>query len=254
VAKSRRDGLHRYLKYKANAQQVLCESAGVICPLGVGMLRGNDTRRCLSHEDNARHVPRWGAGVIDSLDSQRDVASCLATVALPLPPAVRKAVGEIRMLLFCHRGKMSSSSPPPGELTAVVVAVALRGKEYHVIAAIEGHELEAPEAEQRPGLKSSLEATHLELNGKLFVNTQQTPTWRANCRCFDPAGSLDRRVKLSLRVPAQMGWREMEHTGENAARVILRQGDALVVGLQAFARERESEPIRQPVLSRDPSA
>jgi hypothetical protein len=26
-------------------------------------------------------------------------------------------------------------------------------------------------------------------------------------------GSLDRRVKLSLRVPAQMGWREMEHKG-----------------------------------------
>jgi hypothetical protein len=28
-----------------------------------------------------------------------------------------------------------------------------------------------------------------------------------------------------------MGWREMEHKGENAARVILRQGDALVVGV-----------------------
>jgi hypothetical protein len=48
---------------------------------------------------------------------------------------------------------------------------------------------------------------------------------------FDPGGSLDRRVKLSLRVPAQMGWREMEHKGENAARVILRQGDALAVGV-----------------------
>jgi hypothetical protein len=39
-----------------------------------------------------------------------------------------------------------------------------------------------------------LETTHLELDGKLFVNTQQAPTWRANCRCFDPGGSLDRRV------------------------------------------------------------
>jgi hypothetical protein len=28
-----------------------------------------------------------------------------------------------------------------------------------------------------------------------------------------------------------MGWRDMEHKGENAARVILRQGDALVVGV-----------------------
>jgi hypothetical protein len=37
-----------------------------------------------------------------------------------------------------------------------------------------------------------------------------------------------------------MGWREMEHKGENAARVILRQGDALVVGVTSVrARERE---------------
>jgi hypothetical protein len=118
------------------------------------------------------------------------------------------------MLLLRHGGKTSSSSPPPGELTAVIVAVALRGKEYHVVAAVEGHELEAPEAEHRPGLKRLLETTHLELNGKLFVNTKQAPTWRANCRRFDPGGSLDRRVKLSLRAPAQMGWREMEHKGE----------------------------------------
>jgi hypothetical protein len=60
------------------------------------------------------------------------------------------------------------------------------------------------------------------------------------CRRFDPGGSLDRRVNLSLRVPAQMGWHEMEHKGENMARVILRQGDALVVGAtSARARERE---------------
>jgi sirohydrochlorin ferrochelatase len=76
-----------------------------------------------------------------------------------------------------------------------------------------------------------LKATHLELNGKLFVNTQQAPTWRANCRRFDPGGSLDRRVNLSLRVLAQMGWREMEHKGENAACIISRQGGVLVVGL-----------------------
>jgi hypothetical protein len=92
------------------------------------------------------------------------------------------------MLLFRHGGKTSSSPPPPGELTAVVVAATLRGKEYHVLAAVEGHELEAPEAEQCPRLKRLLEATHLELNGKLFVNTQQAPTWRANCRRFDPGG------------------------------------------------------------------
>jgi hypothetical protein len=109
------------------------------------------------------------------------------------------------MLLFCHEGKTSSSPPPSGELTAVAVAVALRGKEYHVVAVVEGHELETPEAEHRPRLKRLLETPHLELNGKLFVNTQQASTWRANYRRFDPGGSLDRRVKLSLHVPAQMG-------------------------------------------------
>jgi hypothetical protein len=90
------------------------------------------------------------------------------------------------MLLFRHGGKTSSSLPPPGELTVVVVAVALRWKEYHVVAAVEGHELETLETEQRPRMKRLLETTHLELNGKLFVNTQQAPTWRANCRRFDP--------------------------------------------------------------------
>jgi hypothetical protein len=118
------------------------------------------------------------------------------------------------MLLFRHGGKTSSSSPPPGELTTVVAAVALRGEKYHVVAAVEGHELETPEAEHRPGLKRLLKTTHLELNGKLFVNTQQSPTWRANCRRFGPGGSLDRRVNLSLRAPAQMGWRKMEHKKE----------------------------------------
>jgi hypothetical protein len=115
-------------------------------------------------------------------------AGCDTTVAPPPPPAARKATGQTRMLFFRHGGKTSSSSPPPSELTAVVVAVALRGKEYHVVAAVEGHELETPETEQRPGLKRLLETTHLELNGKLFVNTQQAPTWRANCRRFDPGG------------------------------------------------------------------
>jgi hypothetical protein len=47
------DGLHRYLRYEANAQQVLRESAGIISPLGVGMSRGNDIRRCPWCEDNA---------------------------------------------------------------------------------------------------------------------------------------------------------------------------------------------------------
>jgi hypothetical protein len=98
----------------------------------------------------------------------------------------------------------SLSSPPLGEPTTVVVVV-LRGEEYHVIATITEHELETPKAEHRPGLKRLLKATHLELNGKVFVNTQQVPTWRANCRRFGPARTVNRLVNLSLRVPAQMG-------------------------------------------------
>jgi hypothetical protein len=186
------DRLHRYLRYEANAQQVLRERAGVISPLGVGTLRGNDIRHCLRCEDNARHVPRWGAGIVDSLDNRRGAASCLATVAPSPPPAARRVAGQTRMLLFRHGRKTSLSSPPPGELTTVVVAVALRGEEYHVIAAVEGHELKTPKAEHRLGLKRLLKTTHLELNGKLFVNTQQAPTWRANCRRFGPRGTLNR--------------------------------------------------------------
>jgi hypothetical protein len=124
-----------------------------------------------------------------------------------------------------------------------VVAAALRGEEYHVAAAVEGHELETPEAEHRPGLKRLLNTTHLELNGKLFVNTQQAPTWHANCRRFDPGGSLDRRVNLSLRVPAQMGWRKMEHKGETRLMLSRTRGCARSRGYKR-SRERESEPVR----------
>jgi hypothetical protein len=200
------DGLHRYLRYEANAQQVLCEGVGIISPLGVGVLRGSDNRRCLKCEDNARHGPRGGAGVVDSLwpNSRRGAASCMATIAPSPPPPARRVAGQTRVFLFCHGGKSSSSSPLPSEPT-VVVAVTLRGEEYHVVAAVKGHELETPEAEQRSRLKRLLEATHLELNGKVFVNMQRAPTWRANCRRFGPARTINRPVNLLLRVPAQMG-------------------------------------------------
>jgi hypothetical protein len=87
---------------------------------------------------------------------------------------------------------------------AAIVAVARRGKEYHVVAAVEGHELKTSETEHRLGLERLLETTHLELDGKLFVNMQQAPTWRANCRCFEPEGSLDRRV--NCRCVPQPRW------------------------------------------------
>jgi hypothetical protein len=103
-------------------------------------------------------------------------------------------------LFFHHAGKTSLIPPPAGGLSAAIVAVARRGKEYHVVATVEGHELKTLEMEHRPGLERLLETAHLELDGKLFVNTQQAPTWRANCRRFETWGSLDQRVNCR-RVP-----------------------------------------------------
>jgi hypothetical protein len=131
-------------------------------------LLGSDTRRCLRCEDNTRHVSRRGVDIVDSLwsDSRRGAASCLAMVALSPPPA-RRVAGQTRVFLFCHGGKSSSSSPSSGEPMTVVVVV-LRGEEYHVIAAVGGHELETPKAEHHPGLKRLLKIIHLELNGKVL--------------------------------------------------------------------------------------
>jgi hypothetical protein len=58
-----------------------------------------------------------------------------------------------------------------------------------------------------------LETAHLELDGKLFVNTQQAPTWRANYRRFETRGVPGPTSKLSPRAPAQMGRRETECEG-----------------------------------------
>jgi hypothetical protein len=157
------------------------------------------------------------------------------------------------MLPFHHGGKTSSSLPPPGELTAVVVAVVLRGEKYHVVAAVEGHELETPKAEHRPELKRLLKTTHLELNGKLFINTQQAPIWHANCRRFGPGGSVSQPVNLSLRVPAQMGWREMEHKGKTRLVLSRTGGCARSRGYKRL-RARESKPVRLLVPPCDPLA
>jgi hypothetical protein len=142
------------------------------------MLRGNDARLRLRREVNARRVPRWGTGAVDSLNSRRGAASCLAMPAPPPPPSAGKVTGQTRVLLFRHMGKTSSIPPPAGGLTAAIVVAARWRKEYHVVTAVEGHELKTLETKHRPELKRLLETTHLELDGKLFVNTQQAPTWR----------------------------------------------------------------------------
>jgi hypothetical protein len=100
------------------------------------------------------------------------------------------------MLFFRRAGKTSSIPPLAGGLSAAIVVVARRWEEYHVVAAVEGHELKTPETEHRPRSERLLETAHLELDGKLFVNTQQAPTWRANCRRFETGGSLSRRVNV----------------------------------------------------------
>jgi hypothetical protein len=109
------------------------------------------------------------------------------------------------MLFFRHAGKTSSIPPPAGGLSAAIVAVARRWKECHVVAAVERHELKAPETEHRPGSERLLETAHMELDGKLFINTQQAPTWRANCRRFETGGSLGRRVNVAARPSAKGG-------------------------------------------------
>jgi hypothetical protein len=165
----------------------------------------------------------------------------VATVAPSPPPPARRVAGTTGVFLF-RRGEMPSwRSPPPGESLTIIVVVPRREK-YHIVAVVEGHELETPEVEHRPGLKRLLKTPHLELNGKVIVNTQQAPTWRANCRGFGPGGSLDRRVDLSLRAPAQMGWCEIEHKWENEPCIILHQS-ACSRGYKHCerARARESE-------------
>jgi hypothetical protein len=216
-------------------------------------LRGNDARLRLRREVNARRVPRWGADVVDLLDSRRGAAFCLAMPAPPPPPSAGKVTGQTWMLLFHHVGKTSSIPPPTGGLTAAIVVIERRRKEYHVVAAVEGHELKTREMEHRPGLEWLLETTYLELDGKLFVNTQQAPTWRANCRRFDPGGSLDRRV--NCRCVSQPRWvgarrdtRGKTVRGNRDLVLSCAQGGCTCSrGLQAFAWERERE--REPCAS-----
>jgi hypothetical protein len=143
------------------------------------------------------------------------------------------------MLLFRHGGKTSSSSPPLGELTTVVDAVVAVVEEYHVVAAIEGHEFETPEVEHRPGLKRLLKTTHLELNGKVFVNTQQAPTWRANCRRFGPGGpSTEPTSEFIVACPCPDGL--VQDGTQGGMRLVLsRTRGVLVVGVTSVARERE---------------
>jgi hypothetical protein len=159
-------------------------------------------------------------------------------------------------------GKTPTIPPPAGGLLAAVVAVVRRGKEYHVVATVEGHELKTPETEHRPGLERLPETAHLELDGKLFVNTQQVPYLACQLSAFRPRGVPGPTSKLSPRAPAQMGRRETEREGGKKPEGDRRKrgnprpsclsraqvGCACSRGLQASTREgarglRERRPV-----------
>jgi hypothetical protein len=75
---------------------------------------------------------------------------------------------------------------------------------------------------------------------------------------FRPRGVPGPTSKLLLRVPAQMGRREMEHKGEQKRdpRLVLscaQGGCACSRGLQAFAREGERERVRAYPSARSPA-
>jgi hypothetical protein len=70
---------------------------------------------------------------------------------------------------------------------------------------------------------------------------------------FRPRGVPGPTSKIVAACPSPDGLeRDGTQGGQNVPRVILRQGDALAVGVtSAREGERESEPVRQPVLPRD---
>jgi hypothetical protein len=155
---------------------------------------------------NARHVPRRGAGVVDSLwsDSRRGAAPCLAMFAPSSSPPTSRVAGLTRVF-FRHGEMPSPSSPPPGEPSTVVIVV-LQREQYHVVAAVGGHELETSEAEHRPGLKRLLKIVHLELNGKVLSTRSEPLPGAPTVGVSDPGDPQpDRLVNLVPRAPVQMG-------------------------------------------------
>jgi hypothetical protein len=226
-------------------------------------LRANDARLRLRREINVRRVPRWGTGVVDSLGSRRGATSCLAMVAPPPPPSAGKVTGQTRMLLFRHAGKTSSIPPPAGGLTAVVVVVARRRKKYHVVAAVEGHELETPETEQRPGWRGCWRLPIWSLTGSCSSTRSRPLPGAPTVGVSTPRGSLDRRV--NCRCVSQPRWvgarrntRGNKRGSCGSCLSCAQGGCACSRGLQALARERERAcasarpPARPPSRTRAP--
>jgi hypothetical protein len=148
------------------------------------------------------------------------------------------------MLLFRHGGKTSSSPPPPSELTAVVVAVALRGKEYHVVAAIEGHE----EVEEIAGDYPS------GTQRKVVRQHAVGPYLARQLSVFRPRGVPGPTSKIVAACPSPDGLaRDGTQGGKRGSCCPAPVGCACSRGYKR-SRGRESEPVRGPVLPRDPLA
>jgi hypothetical protein len=121
------------------------------------------------------------------------------------------------MSFFHHAGKTSLIPPPAGGLSATIVAVARRGEEYHVVAAVEGHELKTPETEHRPGLERLLETAHLELDREAIRQHAAGPYLARQLSAFRDRGVPGPTSEMSPRAPAQMGRRETEREGGKKA-------------------------------------
>jgi hypothetical protein len=123
-------------------------------------------------------------------------------VAPFLSSSARRVAGLTRVFLFRHGKMSSSSSPSPGEPTTVVVVV-LQGKEYHVITAVGGHELETPKAEHCPGLKRLLTIVHLGPHGKVLFTRSEPLPGAPTVGISDPGDPQPNRlVNFVRRVPA----------------------------------------------------
>ena len=167
------DWLRRHLWFEGDVLQAFRERAGVVFLLGVSVPRGDGACLRLEREVDVRRAFRRGVGGVDSLDGRRSAASHLALTTPPPPPLAGERMERARMLPFHHAGKTSSILPPAGGLSAAIVVVAWRWKKYHVVAAVEGHELKSPETKHRPGPERLLETAHLELDGELFVRSEE---------------------------------------------------------------------------------
>jgi hypothetical protein len=81
-----------------------------------------------------------------------------------------------------------------------------------------------------------LKTPHLDLNGKVFVNTQQAPTWRAICRRFGPGGSLGPTSEIAVcPCPDGLAWDGTQEVGQ--ALYYPAPGVPLVVGVTSASCE-----------------